>query len=282
MEQQNHYFDEQGVYTGSLPVGREEFPPRNALRCNLPQKEGYWPVVNAAHDGFVLVEDHRGQEGWVNGEQTRITEVGPLPEGWSDTPPMPPDNRMPEEKRRAAYFREADAIRNEALSYQAEADAWRLAGNEARASAAETKAAASLAEYLAKKEEIRERYPDPSYTLAASGVYHAAGCSYAASDGEKLTLEQIAARNASAKPCARCKPPALPVPAEVVPAPDPESDPTPQTVSESASDRYYLTDTNVYHAAGCDGVNEPGAWKEWGDICRNHPEATPCKRCLNV
>ena len=160
MELQNHYFDEQGIYIGSLPVGQEELPPRDAIRVAPPQKTGYWPVLNSTRDGWDLAEDHRGQEGWVNSEHIRIAELGALPEGWSDTPPVPPDTRTPEEKRRAAYFMEADVFRNEALSYQAEADAWRRAENEERAAEADAKADAALAAYLAKKEEIRARYPD--------------------------------------------------------------------------------------------------------------------------
>ena len=160
MELQNNFIDEQGIYVGSLPIGQEEFPPQNAIRCVLPRKDGYWPVANAARDGFDLVEDHRGQEGWVNGEYTLITELGSLPEGWNATAPIPTDTRTPEEKRRAAYVTEADPILAQADGYEAEAEILREDGEEAKAAAAEEKAQKLRRAYFEKKEEIRARYPD--------------------------------------------------------------------------------------------------------------------------
>ncbi|GHS88607.1 tail assembly protein [Synergistales bacterium] len=53
------------------------------------------PVVNAQNkpvwDGsaWYAVEDHRGEKGYVNGEETEIKDLGPLPEGWSETLPEP-------------------------------------------------------------------------------------------------------------------------------------------------------------------------------------------------
>ena len=34
-----------------------------------------------------IIADHRGKEGWVNGEPIEIRDLGPLPDGWSDTLP---------------------------------------------------------------------------------------------------------------------------------------------------------------------------------------------------
>lgn len=51
------------------------------------QRKGYvWQV-----DGEVWkeVEDHRGKEGFVDGEPFTIKKCGALPNGWSDTPPAP-------------------------------------------------------------------------------------------------------------------------------------------------------------------------------------------------
>ena len=33
------------------------------------------------------VENHKGKQGYVSGQPCTITKYGPLPEGWSDTPP---------------------------------------------------------------------------------------------------------------------------------------------------------------------------------------------------
>lgn len=104
---ENHYFDEQGVYVGSAPAGREEFPPRNALRIVPPQEAGFWPVLNAARDGWELVEDHRGRQGYIDGAPVTIMDLGPLPEGWADTrTPVPPT----EEERRMLAQATANAI----------------------------------------------------------------------------------------------------------------------------------------------------------------------------
>lgn len=62
------------------------------------------PEISSGHvarwkgDAWEIFEDHRGLEGWVEGEPTVITELGPLPEGWiADAPtpqePLEPDSR---------------------------------------------------------------------------------------------------------------------------------------------------------------------------------------------
>ncbi len=38
---------------------------------------------------WTIREDWRSHEGYINGEPTVIEALGPLPEGWSDTPPPP-------------------------------------------------------------------------------------------------------------------------------------------------------------------------------------------------
>ena len=38
---------------------------------------------------WVQVEDHKGKSGYVNGQPHTINEYGPLPDGWSYTPPPP-------------------------------------------------------------------------------------------------------------------------------------------------------------------------------------------------
>lgn len=210
---ENHYFDENGVYIGSAPVGGEEFPPLNAIRVAPPERVGFCPVLNAERDGWDMVEDHRGEEGFLDCNWMKIAAVGPLPEGWSATPPpVPPDTRTPEQKRQDAYMTEADVYRDQALSYEVEAAACRLDGDLAAAVEAETKMNAALRLYRDRKEDIRTRYPDAGderYSYSTSGTYHLPSCGYASENGELLTLADIAARNPSAKACGRCKPPAL-------------------------------------------------------------------------
>jgi hypothetical protein len=54
--------------------------------------EGYWPrwpLEDPGATDWEQVEDHKGKEGYVNGERATIKDYGPLPDGWSDTPPPP-------------------------------------------------------------------------------------------------------------------------------------------------------------------------------------------------
>lgn len=113
-------------------------------------------------------------------------------------------------RRRAAYVEESDAFRNEALSYQTEAQAWLLEGNEEKAAAAKAKAETALHAYLEAKQTIRDRIPDEAFRVNSSGsTYHRLTCSYATGAGIDMTLGGIALKHPTAKPCSRCNPPAL-------------------------------------------------------------------------
>lgn len=46
-------------------------------------------VVRRVNDAWVNVENHIGEKGYVNGVPTEIKEYGPLPDGWSNSPPEP-------------------------------------------------------------------------------------------------------------------------------------------------------------------------------------------------
>ena len=131
----------------------------------------------------------------------------------------------PAEQRAAAYVVEADLFWREALYYQSEAAGYALLGKAAESGIAVQKANANLAAYAAKKEEIRQRYPDDDcmpeeavsahqedaveerYCLNASGVYHATQCLYASEAGVWLGLGEIVVANPGARPCTRCNPP---------------------------------------------------------------------------
>lgn len=83
----NHYFDATGAYVMTTEAYAEATPPPDALRIAPDFAEGRWPVINATGDGWELVPDHRGKEGYIDGEPAKITALGPLPDGWSDAPP---------------------------------------------------------------------------------------------------------------------------------------------------------------------------------------------------
>lgn len=219
----NHYYDENGIYTISAIANAGTIPPDGALRTPPPEREGFWPVLNAAGDGWELVEDHRGEEGWRNGVPSRIEEIGPLSEDWSAEPPKPPAVTDPGELRRMAFSVEADPFRDAALSYRLEAEALRQSGDTAAAERVEEKCRRELARYSEKKSEIRSRYPKDTDTpptpldavpdvddilvyLTRSGVYHREGCGYTNAAGEWTRLSAVEADHPGAKPCGRCKP----------------------------------------------------------------------------
>lgn len=51
------------------------------------RRKGY--AQQRAGDVWREVEDHRGKEGFVGGEPFTVKKCGPLPDGWSETPPPP-------------------------------------------------------------------------------------------------------------------------------------------------------------------------------------------------
>ena len=61
--------------------------PNNATRTAPKLADGHVPHWNGKK--WVLVEDHKGKEGYLDGERHTVKEYGPLPEGFSETPPPP-------------------------------------------------------------------------------------------------------------------------------------------------------------------------------------------------
>lgn len=63
-------------------------PPNNSTRDPWPPaKKGF--IRRRVGAKWIYVEDHKGKNGYVNGQPHEIKEYGPLPDGWSDTPPPP-------------------------------------------------------------------------------------------------------------------------------------------------------------------------------------------------
>ena len=61
--------------------------PNNATSSAPTFKKGFVPCWDGGK--WVQVEDHKGKEGYVDGNSYTIKDYGPLPKGWSDTPPPP-------------------------------------------------------------------------------------------------------------------------------------------------------------------------------------------------
>ncbi len=89
---QNNYYDDTiplRPYTHSTYATPDAFPPDNAIRGDEAPTApaGFWPGANADKTGWVNIEDHKGEEGYLNGESYTIKDYGPYPEGWSSAPP---------------------------------------------------------------------------------------------------------------------------------------------------------------------------------------------------
>ncbi|MDD4700741.1 MAG: phage tail protein [Desulfovibrio sp.] len=61
--------------------------PNNATRTAPTVVDGKVPRWTGKK--WEQVEDHKGKSGYVNGQPHEIKGYGPLPDGWSDTPPPP-------------------------------------------------------------------------------------------------------------------------------------------------------------------------------------------------
>ena len=86
-----YQYDVSGYFVGE--VEDHGLLPNNATYTAPKVKEGHIPRWNGKK--WEQVEDHLGEEGYLDGQPHVINEYGPLPKkGWSTTPPPP----TPEEK----------------------------------------------------------------------------------------------------------------------------------------------------------------------------------------
>jgi hypothetical protein len=81
-----YQFDQNGYYIGASE-NPGTLPSHNCTFTAPVLMTGYIPKWNGS--AWEQVENHRGEKGWGNGVETEVAEYGPLPEGWSDTPPPP-------------------------------------------------------------------------------------------------------------------------------------------------------------------------------------------------
>lgn len=89
-----HYNPETGEFLGRDAVrpdprvpGRWLIPAHATTLAPPAAPQGLAAVWSGA--AWTLAEDHRGRRGWVNGQPFTVTDLGPLPGGWSDTAPEP-------------------------------------------------------------------------------------------------------------------------------------------------------------------------------------------------
>ena len=74
-----YFVEETEDYGGPLP--------NNAVRPAPEIRKGYIPHWTGT--AWEQVENHKGREGYMDGKPFTIKTYGPLPDGWSDTPPEP-------------------------------------------------------------------------------------------------------------------------------------------------------------------------------------------------
>lgn len=94
-----YQFDASGYFAGVA----EDYGllPNNATYTAPREREGHIPRWNG--EAWVQVENHKGKSGYLDGRPYTVKDYGPLPEGFSLTPPPP----TPEEAQ-AARIAEID------------------------------------------------------------------------------------------------------------------------------------------------------------------------------
>jgi hypothetical protein len=67
--------------------------PNNATHT-APPAEQSGHVLHWTGAAWEQIENHKGEEGYLNGEPYTIKDYGPYPEGWSTTPPPPTPDEL--------------------------------------------------------------------------------------------------------------------------------------------------------------------------------------------
>lgn len=89
-----YQYDASGYFVGEV----EDYGgplPNNATRKAPQEQDGHIPRWTG--EAWEQVENHKGEQGYVDGKPCEIKEYGPYPGGWSDSPPP----ATPEEDARA-------------------------------------------------------------------------------------------------------------------------------------------------------------------------------------
>lgn len=99
--EQNNYFDQHipcGPLLTRCPPTKDSMLPANALQGSTPtSKAGYHP--GEKNGKWIQIEDHRSEEGYLDGQPHTISDFGPYPDGWTTTPPQPSAEEQAEQRR---------------------------------------------------------------------------------------------------------------------------------------------------------------------------------------
>jgi hypothetical protein len=102
----HYYYNESGEFSGFEFLPDDSSAPLASTLISPEFMDGFRPVWDG--EQWVNQEDHRGHGGYIDGQYTKITELGPLPEGWSTNPPPPPEPDSEQVKQ--ARIWEIDAL----------------------------------------------------------------------------------------------------------------------------------------------------------------------------
>lgn len=80
-----YQYDAGGYFAGEIED--HGLLPNNATHVPPAQNAGYVPRWNGT--GWSRVENHKGKQGYIGSMPHSVAEYGPLPDGWSETPPLP-------------------------------------------------------------------------------------------------------------------------------------------------------------------------------------------------
>ena len=95
--QTGEYLGETTAHESPRELGKYLIPA-NATET-APPKTGEHETAMWDGKAWQVVEDWRGRDGYINGEPTTIEALGPLPAGWSDTPPEPSEKEKAEMRK---------------------------------------------------------------------------------------------------------------------------------------------------------------------------------------
>lgn len=117
--------------------------PNNACYTSPELKEGFIPRWNG--EVWEQVENHKGKQGYLDGQPYTVKYYGPLPEGFSETPPLPTMEEAKAAKLAEILAGQASAMEPVLSAYpEAERSAWPYKVAEAEELLADSKAAAPL------------------------------------------------------------------------------------------------------------------------------------------
>lgn len=153
-----YQYDATGIFAGEIDDYGGPLP-NNATRMAPQEQAGH--VARWTGKKWDQVEDHKGRQGYVDGQAFTVQEYGPLPDGWSDTPPS-----HTLEEAAAAKLAEIMSGYNaafapvESVYPAAEREGWAIQEAEARAlladPAADTPVLAALVQLRARGEAVAD------------------------------------------------------------------------------------------------------------------------------